>query len=45
MGLGFGELRSPPWDGHAVRWLAARQLIPVKVLYGVLLARRDLLAS
>ena len=41
MAQGFGELGSPPWDSHTVCWLAARQLILVKVFSGVLLARTD----
>lgn len=41
----LGSSEALPGMGIAVRWLAARQLILVKVLYGVLLARTDLLAS
>ena len=39
MAQGFEELGSPPRDSHTVCWLAARQLILVKVFSGVLLAR------
>ena len=41
MAQGFEELGSPPRDSHTVCWLAARQLILVKVFSGVLLARTD----
>ena len=45
MALGFGELRSSPWEWTLCCPASAGQLLLVKVSSGVLMARTERLAS